>query len=221
MVSIRARTCLARATSTTIAVAPGGRVGPGRASRRRRARPAASQRTTSCSTGSGSPMRSATATRELVRRPDRHRAGEPAAYLDRDAELLGDLADQRRLGRLAVLDLAARELPAAGGRGRCGSTGRQHPAVPDQRRAYDLLHGRTLRSVHAVRRGCAPHPDRRERRRDRRAGDPAGRSGRAGRRPRRPGPQGAPFPVPGPRDPSGATPSTPPTDATRAGGRRA
>ena len=151
----------------------------------------ASQRTRSCSTGSGSPVtRSATATLSSYAVADRRGAGEPASYDDHDAELLGDLAHQGGLRRLAVLDLAARELPPPGGRRGAGAAGGEHTPVAHQRRAHHLLHAETLRSGHAVRRGGAPRPDRREHRRDRRAGHDARRPGRARRGARRLRPQG-------------------------------
>ena len=45
----------------------------------------------------------------------------------------------RRVGDLPRLDLAAGELPAPGGRGREGTPGREHPAVPDDRGPDDWL----------------------------------------------------------------------------------
>ena len=115
------------------------RDGRGRASRRRRARRRPASGPASCSTGSGSPATSAaTATRSTRRvgdRAPRRRASATTAIPH--AELLAYLPHQRRLGRLARLDLAAGELPAAGGRGGRRTAAGQHPPVAHDRGADD------------------------------------------------------------------------------------
>lgn len=92
-------------------------------------------------------MRLSVIGRRRVRHPqhqlvvDGHLAGEPARDGDVDAELLPDLANQRTLWRLAVLNLAAGQLPAWGRR----TTRGKHPASPDDRGADDdHCHGTSL-----------------------------------------------------------------------------
>ena len=61
-----------------------------------------------------------------------------AARRDIDAELLGELADQRRLGRLARMHLAAGKFPEPGERLARRTLGQQHPPVGvDQRDRRD------------------------------------------------------------------------------------
>ena len=99
---------------------------------------APSQRSRSCSVGSGSPATStAVATRSSWVSPIGRRARQPGGHRDGAAQLLGDLADQRGVGGLAGLDLAAGELPAARGRGRRRTTGRQDASVTDDRGPHD------------------------------------------------------------------------------------
>ena len=54
---------------------------------------------------------------------------------DRDAELLVKLTDERVLGRLSRLDLAARELPEARKRAAFRPLGKQHPPFPVEENA--------------------------------------------------------------------------------------
>jgi hypothetical protein len=57
-------------------------------------------------------------------------------HADHAAELLGGLADDRVLGTLSGLHLAARELPASAGPGRAGTTRSQHPAATHYRGSH-------------------------------------------------------------------------------------
>ena len=123
----------------------GGTGGRGRASRRRRARQAASQRTASCSTGVGLAGRPAAATGDAQHVPlARSASVGRASRADGDvaAELLTYLPDQRRLRRLPRLDLAAGELPPAGGLGGRRTAARQDPPGAHDRGADDDLTGR-------------------------------------------------------------------------------
>ena len=56
---------------------------------------------------------------------------EPRVDLHPAAELLGDLADHGRLGRLAGIDLASRQLPASGGLRGPGTPGGEQRAASD------------------------------------------------------------------------------------------
>ena len=101
-----------------------------------------SQRTASCSTGSGVAVDRHHGHPQPVGVADRRGPVEPPGDQCPDAELLVQLADQRLLRRLPRLDLAARELPAARGLGGRRTPAREDAPVADHGGADDEQHGR-------------------------------------------------------------------------------